>query len=154
MRSLATRRVKPEHGTAPAWVVPKSAAELVDSLIEEALAWGASDVHLEPNEEGMQVRFRVHGFLQNVMTVPPRERAALVSRIKIMANLDIAEHRLPQDGRIRIRQNGHAVDARLHGAGQAPDDTRGPRLDPARDPVRDRHRGPRVRTSRLLVLTT
>ncbi len=113
MRSLATRRVKPEHGTAPAWVVPKSAAELVDGLIEEALAWGASDVHLEPNEEGMQVRFRVHGFLQNVMTVPPRERAAVVSRIKIMANLDIAEHRLPQDGRIRIRRNGHAVDARV-----------------------------------------
>jgi type IV pilus assembly protein PilB len=114
MRSLATRRVKAEHGTAPAvWTVPKSASELVDSLIEEALTWGASDVHLEPNEEGMQVRFRVHGFLQNVMMVPPRERAALVSRIKIMANLDIAEHRLPQDGRIRIRQNGHAVDARV-----------------------------------------
>ncbi|MEK7387269.1 MAG: GspE/PulE family protein, partial [candidate division NC10 bacterium] len=114
MRSLATRRVKAEQGTAPAvWTVPKSASELVDSLIEEALTWGASDVHLEPNEEGMQVRFRVHGFLQNVMVVPPRERAALVSRIKIMANLDIAEHRLPQDGRIRIRQNGHAVDARV-----------------------------------------
>ncbi|MBI2162302.1 MAG: Flp pilus assembly complex ATPase component TadA, partial [Candidatus Rokubacteria bacterium] len=108
MRSVATRRVKAEHGTAPAvWTAPKSAAELVDSLIEEALTWGASDVHLEPNEEGMQVRFRVHGLLQNVMTVAPRERAAVVSRIKIMANLDIAEHRLPQDGRIRIRQNGH-----------------------------------------------
>ncbi len=114
MRSVATRRVKAEHGTAPAvWTAPKSAAELVDSLIEEALTWGASDVHLEPNEEGMQVRFRVHGLLQNVMTVAPRERAAVVSRIKIMANLDIAEHRLPQDGRIRIRQNGHAVDARV-----------------------------------------
>ena len=114
MRSLATRRVKAEHETAPVvWTAPKSAADLVDSLVEEALAWGASDVHLEPNEQGMQVRFRVHGFLQNVMTVPPRERAAVVSRIKIMANLDIAEHRLPQDGRIRIRQNGHAVDARV-----------------------------------------
>ena len=114
MRSLATRRVKAEHETAPAvWTVPKSVAELVDSLVEEALTWGASDVHLEPNEQGMQVRFRVHGLLQNVMTVPPRERAAVVSRIKIMANLDIAEHRLPQDGRIRIRQNGHAVDARV-----------------------------------------
>ena len=114
MRSLATRRVKAEHETAPVvWTAPKSAADLVDSLVEEALAWGASDVHLEPNEQGMQVRFRVHGFLQNVMTVPPRERAAVVSRIKIMADLDIAEHRLPQDGRIRIRQNGHAVDARV-----------------------------------------
>ncbi|MGH7275487.1 MAG: GspE/PulE family protein [Candidatus Rokuibacteriota bacterium] len=116
MRSLATRRLKAEHGTAPAvWTAPKSAsaAELVDRLFEEALAWGASDVHVEPNEHGLQIRFRVHGLLQNVMTVPQGERAALTSRIKIMANLDITEHRLPQDGRIRIRQNGHAVDARV-----------------------------------------
>ncbi|MBI2156491.1 MAG: Flp pilus assembly complex ATPase component TadA [Candidatus Rokubacteria bacterium] len=121
MRSVATRRLKAEHGTAPAvWTSPKSAAELVDSLIEEALAWGASDVHLEPNEAGMQVRFRVHGLLQNVMTVAPLERAAVVSRIKIMANLDIAEHRLPQDGRIRIRQNGHSSWSRARPAAARP----------------------------------
>ena len=116
MRSLATRRSNAEHGTAPGvWTAPKSAsaAELVDGLFQEALAWGASDVHVEPNEHGLQIRFRVHGLLQNVMTVPQGERAALTSRIKIMANLDITEHRLPQDGRIRIRQTGHAVDARV-----------------------------------------
>ena len=90
-----------------------SAPRLVDSLIEEALAWGASDVHLEPSEQGMQVRFRVHGLLQNVMTIAQSERAAVTSRIKILASLDISEHRLPQDGRIRMRQHGRAVDARV-----------------------------------------
>ena len=92
---------------------PLSPSDLVDNFIQEALVRRASDVHLEPHESGLLVRFRVHGLLQNAMLVPPDDRAAVVSRIKIMANLDIAEHRLPQDGRIRLRQNGHAVDVRV-----------------------------------------
>jgi general secretion pathway protein E len=59
------------------------------------------------------VRYRVHGDLQNVMAISPDDRAPVISRIKIMAKLNIAEHRLPQDGRIRLRQNGHAVDVRV-----------------------------------------
>ncbi len=90
-----------------------SPSDLVDSFIQEALVRRASDVHLEPNESGLLVRFRVHGFLQNAMLIPSEDRAAVVSRIKIIANLDISEHRLPQDGRIRLRQNGHAVDVRV-----------------------------------------
>jgi len=92
---------------------PLAPPDLVDSFILEALARRASDIHLEPNESGLQVRFRVHGLLQNAMLIPPDDRAAVVSRIKIMANLDISEHRLPQDGRFRLRQNGHAVDVRI-----------------------------------------
>jgi type II secretory ATPase GspE/PulE/Tfp pilus assembly ATPase PilB-like protein len=91
----------------------QSPSDLVDSVIQEALARHASDVHLEPNESGLLVRFRVHGLLQTAMLIPGSDKAAVTSRIKIMANLDIAEHRLPQDGRIRLRQNGHAVDARV-----------------------------------------
>jgi len=92
---------------------PLAPPDLVDSFILEALARRASDIHLEPNESGLQVRFRVHGLLQNAMLIPSDDRAAVVSRIKIMANLDISEHRLPQDGRFRLRQNGHAVDVRI-----------------------------------------
>jgi type II secretory ATPase GspE/PulE/Tfp pilus assembly ATPase PilB-like protein len=90
-----------------------SPSDLVDSFIREALVCRASDVHLEPNESGLLVRFRVHGDLQNVMVISPEDRAPVISRIKIMAKLNIAEHRLPQDGRIRLRQNGHAVDVRV-----------------------------------------
>lgn len=92
---------------------PLSPSALVDSLIQEALVRRASDVHLEPQESGLLVRFRVHGLLHNAMLIPSDDRAAVVSRIKIMANLNISEHRLPQDGRIRLRQNGHAVDVRV-----------------------------------------
>ncbi|HEY7747641.1 MAG TPA: GspE/PulE family protein [Aestuariivirgaceae bacterium] len=92
---------------------PLSPSDLVDSFIREALVCRASDVHLEPNESGLLVRYRVHGDLQNVMAISPDDRAPVISRIKIMAKLNIAEHRLPQDGRIRLRQNGHAVDVRV-----------------------------------------
>jgi general secretion pathway protein E len=110
---------RPTVESAPAGPVarpgqkPLSPSDLVDSFIQEALARRASDVHLEPNESGLLVRFRVHGDLQNAMSISPDDKAAVVSRIKIMANLNIAEHRLPQDGRIRLRQNGHAVDVRV-----------------------------------------
>ena len=90
-----------------------STAELVESIIQEALVRRASDVHFEATETGLEVRFRVHGLLQSVTSIPLDEKAAVISRVKIMANLDISEHRLPQDGRIRLRQNGHAVDARV-----------------------------------------
>jgi len=117
MKPTAARHLRVEP--APAGPVVRKAqngqspSDLVDSVIQEALARHASDVHLEPNESGLLVRFRVHGLLQTAMLIPGSDKAAVTSRIKIMANLDIAEHRLPQDGRIRLRQNGHAVDARV-----------------------------------------
>jgi type II secretory ATPase GspE/PulE/Tfp pilus assembly ATPase PilB-like protein len=87
--------------------------ELVDSIIQMALARRASDIHFEPNERGIAVRFRVDGLLQNVEQVPLEQRAAVISRIKIMGSMDISEHRLPQDGRIKIRQKHQSVDIRI-----------------------------------------
>jgi type IV pilus assembly protein PilB len=72
-------------------------------ILIEALKAGASDIHVEPYEKEFRVRFRVDGILHNIMALPMRTRDPLISRLKIMAKLDISEKRLPQDGRIRIR---------------------------------------------------
>jgi len=86
---------------------------LVNMILLEASRKGASDVHLEPSESTFNVRFRVDGILQEIMTPSRKLEAALVSRIKIMANLDIAERRLPQDGRIKFRDESREIDLRV-----------------------------------------
>ncbi|HEX5070423.1 MAG TPA: type IV-A pilus assembly ATPase PilB [Vicinamibacterales bacterium] len=78
---------------------------LANALFLAAIQRGASDIHIEPYEKDLRVRFRIDGVLQSVMTPPLKFRDPLVSRIKIMARLDIAEKRLPQDGRIKARFN-------------------------------------------------
>ncbi len=85
---------------------------LVNSILLDAIRRGASDIHLDPSEASFRVRFRVDGILHEVMTPPKRIEPAVVSRLKIMASLDIAERRLPQDGRIKLRQSGREVDFR------------------------------------------
>jgi general secretion pathway protein E len=85
----------------------------VNALFAEALAAAASDIHLEPAERGVSVRFRIDGLLYDVLEPPHHLHAALVSRLKVMASLDIAERRLPQDGRIRLRVAGRDVDVRV-----------------------------------------
>ena len=82
---------------------------LVNVLLMSAIQKGASDIHIEPYEKEMRVRYRIDGILYNVMNPPLRMKDALASRVKIMAKLDIAEKRLPQDGRIKIRFNDHGV---------------------------------------------
>ncbi len=84
--------------------------KLVNTVLHEALNRGASDIHMEPYEKEYRIRFRVDGILQTVMTPPMRMKDAITSRVKIMSKLDIAEKRLPQDGRImlRLNQNGRA----------------------------------------------
>jgi len=77
--------------------------KLVNLILTDSVKRGASDIHLEPYETEMRVRFRVDGVLQTVMSPPLRLKDAMTSRIKIMAKLDIAEKRLPQDGRIMIK---------------------------------------------------
>ena len=79
---------------------------LVNLLIEEALAADASDIHIEPFEESLRVRYRIDGLLYDQEAPPRRLQAALTSRIKIMAEMNIAERRLPQDGRIRVTAPG------------------------------------------------
>jgi general secretion pathway protein E len=86
---------------------------LVNLLLIEALDARASDVHLESYQDGLHVRYRVDGVLQNAPSPPPHLTAAIISRLKIMAELDIAERRLPQDGRIRLRLQNRQVDVRV-----------------------------------------
>jgi type IV pilus assembly protein PilB len=87
--------------------------KLVNGLLQQALRERASDVHLEPMAEGVRVRYRVDGALRPVMTLPRAHHAPVVSRIKVMAGMDIAEKRLPQDGRVQIRAQGRQVDLRV-----------------------------------------
>ncbi len=86
---------------------------LVSLLITNALETRASDIHVEPFENRLNVRYRIDGVLHDVESPPKRLSAAVISRIKIMANLDIAERRLPQDGRIRLRVQGKEIDLRV-----------------------------------------
>jgi type IV pilus assembly protein PilB len=85
----------------------------VNYLIFDAVKQGASDIHIEPKERELKVRYRIDGLLFEAMNPPKTMHAAVVSRLKIMANLDIAERRLPQDGRIRAVVHGRKVDLRL-----------------------------------------
>jgi type IV pilus assembly protein PilB len=80
---------------------------LVNVLLSDALQRGASDIHIEPYERELRIRFRIDGVLYDVMHPPMRLRDALISRVKIMSKLDIAEKRLPQDGRIKIKLKAH-----------------------------------------------
>ena len=85
----------------------------VNSLLTQAIKDRASDIHIEPFEKELVVRFRIDGVLYEIVKPPAKLQASIVSRIKIMAGLNIAEKRIPQDGRIRIRMAGRAVDLRV-----------------------------------------
>ncbi|MCA1765773.1 MAG: Flp pilus assembly complex ATPase component TadA [Desulfobulbaceae bacterium] len=85
----------------------------VNSLIDAAVGRRASDIHMEPQEEGLLARFRVDGILQDFENPPHHLQAAIISRIKLMAALDIAERRLPQDGKIGMRISGKEIDLRV-----------------------------------------
>ena len=76
--------------------------ELVDSIITQSKKYNCSDIHIEPRENNIRVRFRIDGRLQDFQSLPRDIHTALVSRLKIMANMDIAETRRPQDGRIPV----------------------------------------------------
>ncbi len=86
---------------------------MLNALLTQAAKDGASDIHIEPYERSSAVRFRVDGTLREVVTPNKALHAALISRLKIMAELDIAEKRLPQDGRIGLRIGGRAIDVRV-----------------------------------------
>jgi len=85
----------------------------VNYLISSAVKEGASDIHIEPGENRLRIRYRVDGVLFDQQAPPGKMHAAIISRLKIMANLDIAERRLPQDGRIRASVHGRTVDLRV-----------------------------------------
>ncbi len=85
----------------------------VNHVIQTAVREGASDIHIEPSESAVKIRLRIDGVLHETMNPPRRMLASLTSRIKIMASLDIAERRLPQDGRIRVQVHGRPLDLRV-----------------------------------------
>ncbi|HEY2630751.1 MAG TPA: ATPase, T2SS/T4P/T4SS family [Solirubrobacteraceae bacterium] len=87
--------------------------KLVNQIVAQAVELGASDVHLAPDGNEVRVRVRVDGILQDITTVPRRMAAGVVSRVKIMAELDISERRLPQDGRVGLTVDGRHVDLRV-----------------------------------------
>jgi type IV pilus assembly protein PilB len=87
--------------------------KLVHSVIADAVRRGASDIHFEPRAGDMRVRYRIDGVVMDTTTVPRQLMAGLVSRVKIMANLDIAQRRVPQDGRIGLAVDGRHVDLRV-----------------------------------------
>jgi type IV pilus assembly protein PilB len=99
---------QPAESTANAPVV-----KLVNGIIAQAVEEKASDVHFEPQGREIRVRYRVDGMLHDVTTIPRRMVAGVISRLKIMGNLDIAEKRLPQDGRISVMVEKHPIDIRV-----------------------------------------
>jgi type IV pilus assembly protein PilB len=117
---VTAAEVEPDDGEQPAEVVDlretaddAPVIKLVNQIIAQAVERGASDVHMEPDGRDMRVRFRVDGMLSDATIIPRRMVSGVVSRIKIMSDLDIAERRLPQDGRVGLTIDGHAVDLRI-----------------------------------------
>lgn len=86
---------------------------LVDSIIQQGIKFGASDIHIEPSEKETRIRMRVDGVLKPLMTLAAAAHASVVTRIKIMGNMNIAERRVPQDGRVETVIDGRPVDMRL-----------------------------------------
>lgn len=86
---------------------------LINAVLTSAVQKGASDIHIEPYEKELRVRFRIDGALREIMRPPMKMKAALTSRVKILADLNIAERRIPQDGRIRLRMGKRVIDFRV-----------------------------------------
>lgn len=109
----AARPPKEENKPEDAEVLSAPAVRLATAVISEAVKSRASDVHIEPQEKDVRVRYRIDGVLGEVMTFPLNLGPAVTSRIKVMAGMDIAERRLPQDGRVELRLDGEDIDLRV-----------------------------------------
>lgn len=94
-------------------VVSAPVVKLLNSIIEQAVREGASDIHIEPNAEDIRVRFRIDGDLKDIMNLSKSSHSAIITRIKIMGKMNIAEKRLPQDGRVELKVAGRDIDMRI-----------------------------------------
>ncbi len=110
---IESRDDVPSEQDLQSQVQDKPLVKLVDSIISDAIRKGVSDIHIESYEKLIRVRFRKDGRLMEMPPLPYKYRAAIISRVKIMADLDISERRLPQDGRIKIKIGDRAVDLRV-----------------------------------------
>jgi type IV pilus assembly protein PilB len=86
---------------------------IVDTLLKHAILQSASDIHIEPGEKEVRVRYRIDGILHDAMTLPRQVLDGLVARIKVLSNLKLDEHRLPQDGRFKIEKDGYKISFRV-----------------------------------------
>jgi type IV pilus assembly protein PilB len=98
--------VAAEAGKAPV-------IQFVDLLLSQAVKSRASDIHIEPQEKSMIIRLRIDGMLREAVPPPPRMQSAVVTRLKILSSMDVAERRLPQDGRFKVRATGRDIDVRV-----------------------------------------
>jgi len=105
--------VPEDLSTIEAAVEEAPIVKLVNTLVTRAVNERASDIHVEPGERDLRIRFRIDGVLHEVMSTPRSVSGAVVSRLKIMAELDIAERRVPQDGRVSLLVQGHPIDLRV-----------------------------------------
>src|SRR5690606_21396344 len=101
------------EGALQAQVEEAPVVKLINGILNDAVARGASDIHLECYEKEVRVRYRIDGVLQEIMKPPTKMKAALISRFKILADLNIAERRMPQDGRIKLRIGRRVIDFRV-----------------------------------------
>ena len=102
-----------EEGAAAQIVDDAPVVKLINGIMTDAVKRGASDIHIEPFEREIRVRYRIDGSLLEVMKPPVKLKAALTSRVKIMSNLNIAERRVPQDGRIKMKMGKKVIDFRV-----------------------------------------
>ncbi len=100
-------------GALQAQVEEAPVVKLINGILSDAVHRGASDIHFECYEKEIRVRYRVDGVLQEIMRPPPKMKAALISRFKILSDLNIAERRVPQDGRIKLRVGRRVIDFRV-----------------------------------------
>ena len=103
---ISTEQLRAQVDDAPV-------VRLINGVLTDAVKRGASDIHIEPYEKQLRVRYRVDGALQEIMLPPLRMQAALISRVKILADLNIAERRIPQDGRIKMKLGSRVIDFRV-----------------------------------------
>lgn len=102
-----------EEGLEPLGVEEAPAVKLLDLIIAKAIRDGASDIHLEPDQDNLRTRYRIDGVLHEVSAIPKNLETSIISRVKVMGDMDIAESRVPQDGRSRITMEGKDIELRI-----------------------------------------
>ncbi len=116
-RQKSDIRGKDQPADDPSALVKEAAqvpvVKLVNKIIEDAIGLGASDIHIEPQDKSVYSRFRIDGILQDPLEIDKKLQLAVISRIKIMAGMDIAQSRLPQDGRIEMKASNRDIDLRI-----------------------------------------
>ena len=100
-------------GVLTAQVEAAPVVKFINSLLADAVQRGASDIHIEPYETELRIRYRIDGVLREMVSPPTRMKSALISRVKILADLNIAERRVPQDGRIKLKMGKRVIDFRV-----------------------------------------